>query len=118
MEATETYQAAYNFNDHIKGDTWNGAQFTIIVNGAPLDITGAVIRATFKHTTCKRKYELSTTNSAITIVDGGGGVFQFNKSVIDWVAGQYDYDIEFRLADDTVRTYIIGSFLIVEDITE
>ena len=113
-----TYQAIYNFAAHVKGDTWSGAQITIQVNSAPLNIAGASIRATFRHPSCKKEYTLSTTNGDITITNGAGGVFRFDPAVIDWAAGTYVHDIEFTLSDGRVRTYIIGTFPINEDTTD
>lgn len=113
-----TYKETYDFNDHIKGDTWGGLQITIQVNSAPLNIAGATIKAEFVHKTCNKKYELSTTNGDITITNGAGGVFQFDPAVINWAAGQYTYDIEFTLAGGSVKTYIGGTWNIVEDITD
>ena len=113
-----TYKETYNITDHIKGDTWAGLQITIQVNSAPLDLTSAVIKAEFKHKTCSKKYELSTTNGDITITNAAGGVFQFDPAVINWAAGQYTYDIEFTLGSGDVKTYIGGTWTIVEDITD
>lgn len=110
----------YNFDDHKKGDTFNGAEFTITVNSTPYVITGATITMSLV-----KRYGITPTltltnavSGGLTITDGANGVFKIDEQVIDIDAGKYFYDIEIITADDVVKTYIEGTWTIIQDISE
>jgi hypothetical protein len=48
-------------------------------------------------------------------IDAVAGEFEINQQLIDIEAGTYVYDIEIKFADDTVKTWISGEFLITCD---
>lgn len=110
--------ATYNFEPHIKGDTFKGCRFTVNVNNAPLNLTDCQIRMHLRtnplHTA---KYELSTTNGKIAIIDAENGIFEIPEQIIDIPAGYYYYDIEIIFLNGIVKTYINGRFEILQDIT-
>jgi hypothetical protein len=108
----------YTIPDHIKGDTWPGVSFTVIVNGEPLPLTGASIRMMLRNTSnAIKKTFTSEVDGGITITDGEDGDFQIDEQIIDIPAGRYKYDIEFTLANGDVKTYIKGTWTITQDIT-
>ena len=104
----------YDFSDHVRGDTYNGATFTVTVNSVALDLTGASISATFKKDNFT--YTLSTGNG-LTISDAAGGEFQVDEQVINWREGKYRYDITFTLSDGSIKSYIYGTWNITEKIS-
>lgn len=108
----------YNFNPHVKGDTYRGTKFTITIGGDPADLTGASIRMQLRTQPMHPvKSEISTANSMISITDPTAGEFTINKVKIDFPAGNYYYDCEITFADGSVKTYFGGRFPIVQDIT-
>lgn len=113
--------ATYNFNDHKKGDTFPGVTFTVTVNASPLNLTNATIKMAVKTSktagTTAVKLFTSTSNN-FTILDATEGIFKFNSQIISIPAGTYFYDIQIVLADGTVKTYIEGTWKILQDITD
>lgn len=109
---------SYNFT-HIKGDTFEQVPFAILKNNVPLNLTGATIRMQLRGE-CGGLIALNLTsvaNAGITITNATGGLFKINKQVIDIAAGNYSYDLEIKFADNTIKTWLSGSFLIECDIT-
>ncbi len=104
----------YNFTDHITGDTFDGVTFAINVNGSPLDLTGATITASFRRNFYDTKTLTSPTN--ISITDPDGGEFVIDPLIIDWEPGTYSYDIQINLLSGAVKTYIKGTWNILEDV--
>ena len=109
----------YNFPDHIKGDTFNGVEFTLEVNSLPVDLTNASIKMYLKTQSkaCDVVAKFTTDNGKLTITDAVNGVFQFDNQIININAGTYDYDIEITLNNGTIKTYIKGTWKILQDIT-
>ena len=111
-------QAIYNFNPHVKGDTFKAITFTVTVNDDPLDLTGASIRMQLRLSPLHPvAYELSTAGGNIEITDALDGKFQIKKHVIDFPAAVYHYDIEITLANGDVKTYVAGKWQITQDVT-
>jgi len=107
----------YNFKNHRKGDTFNGVQFTVTVNSVAFDITDAEIKMSLRN---KRGYNIVkafSVGSGITIIDGAAGIFKLNAQIIDIEAADYLYDIQIKTADGVVKTYITGTWKIIQDIT-
>jgi hypothetical protein len=105
---------------HIKGDTFESVDFSIKVDGAALDLTGAVIRMQLKKTQDLTFAYLSLTSVAddgITITDPAGGLFKINQQIIDIEVFNYAYDIELALSSGVVKTYVSGTFAITQEIT-
>lgn len=104
--------------EHKKGDTFNGQQFTLNINGSPADLTGASIRMDLRKVkTGPYVLRLSTDNGGISILVPVSGIFQINPQIIDVQAATYFYDIETTFQDGTVKTYIDGTWLISQDVT-
>jgi len=112
--------STYNFPTHIKGDTFDGAQFTLSLNGSAIDLTDAIItmdmRLTPSGVSVKRL--TSVGDADITIgTPASDGIFTINNQIIDVDAGKYYYDIQTEFPDGTVKTYIQGIWLIIQDVT-
>jgi hypothetical protein len=110
----------YNFKDHKKGDTFSGVQFSVIVNGQPADLTNAQIRMQLKEsvTTIRPAVaEFSVANNKIEITDALAGEFFFKKQVIDVPAKKYVYDIQIIFANGDIKTWIQGTWNILQDFT-
>lgn len=110
MITTQTY----NFPTHKSGDTFPGVQFTIQLNGQPLDLTGAQAIMQLRRGPNVRHVD---AQYQLTITDAAAGMIQFPAQIIDLAPHNYYYDIELRLADGTVKTYIHGQWPITQTIT-
>jgi hypothetical protein len=103
-----------------KGDTFPGVIFTIKVNGTGLDLTSAVITADFRllDTGPSALRLTSVANAGFTISPTpANGTFTLNAQIFSIDAGTYNYDINIALSNNTVKTYIWGTFTIVQDVT-
>jgi len=99
------------------GNTYNGAEFTINVNGAPLNLVGAsiVMQIRYKFDTAVVK-EFSL-GSGLTLSDPTNGGFVFDNQIITIPPGEYKYDILVYLANGTRKTYPSGNFYVRPVIT-
>ena len=110
----------YNFPDHVRGDTFDGVQFTVTVNSLPIDLTLAIINMDLRS-----KLTNEVAKSFTTVNSGGltiilppeNGQFTFDSQIIDVPAGTYAYDIEIVFSNGVVKTYIGGIWNILQDIT-
>lgn len=108
----------YDFPDHIKGDTFEGVQFTVTVNSVALDLTGATIKMQVRKSPTSAVIDTyTTTGGHLTITNAAGGIFTFDEQIISLASAKYYYDIQITLADATVKTYISGYWTITQDIT-
>ncbi len=111
----------YDFPDHRKGDTFAGVQFTIVKNGSPLDLTGASLRMEMRELTPTGSVGDTFTDDSdggLTITDAANGVITFDEQVVDILAMLYYYDIEITLSNGDVKTYIVGTWIIIQDVTQ
>jgi len=112
----------YDFPQHTSGDTFQGVQFEVLINGSPLDLTGATIVMQ-----CKSKsgpmidgqgqstlIEFNTTNNHLEIIDAIGGKFTFKKQVVTLAEKTYLYVIKITQQDGDIHTYISGIWKIVD----
>jgi hypothetical protein len=112
---------AYNLPTHIKGDTFDGVEFTLILNGSPIDLTDTQIDMDIRKKTMPKGSRLLRISS----LDGGmeilsppaSGVFNIAPQIIDIPEGTYVYDIQFSFPNNEVKTYIAGEWTITQDIT-
>lgn len=105
--------------EHYRGDTFPGAQFTVLVNGVPKSLLGASIRMDVRKTaTGSRALRLtSAVGGGLTITDAPNAVFKIDEQIINIAAGEYVYDIEITYSDGQVKTPIVGTWDIVQDVT-
>ena len=98
--------AEYNMPTHISGDTFDGVQFDVTINGVPANLTGAEIVLSFIRNTSKltspSNIEISTTP----------GRFIIRRQVLTLPIGVHEYKIKIRFADGTSKTYIKGQWRI------
>jgi len=108
-----------NFS-HIKGDTFDQVNFELKVNSIAKDLTGAIIRMQLRTNPNDITSALSLTSvssAGITITSAINGLFKINTQIIDIPVLDYEYDIEIKFADNTVKTYVAGIFSITQEIT-
>jgi len=98
----------YTIPQVVQGLTMEAIEFTVIVDGNPLDLSGATI-------TAKARYAKMTSRVGVfstTITDAVNGVFEIDEQVIDWQVGNWLYSIQFEWPDGTIKVYIEGSFVV------
>ena len=108
-----------NFS-HIKADTFDQVNFELKINNGAKNLTGAIIRMQLRKTADDTTPALSLTSVAsagITITSPTTGLFRINTQIIDIPVYDYEYDIEIKFADNTVKTYVAGIFSITQEIT-
>lgn len=111
----------YDFPDHRKGDTFAGVQFTITKNGSPLDLTSASLRMEMRELTPTGSVGATFTDDSgggLTITDAVNGVLTFDEQVVDVSALLYHYDIQITLSNGDVKSYIVGTWDIIQDVTQ
>lgn len=110
----------YNIPDQYRNDTFDGLVFSLknSIDETPIDLTGASIKVQFRHNT-SRNFVIKELNigTGITILDAAGGRLAFDTFIVDWQASNYVYDIEVTFADGRIKTYVKGSWKIIQDIT-
>lgn len=108
----------YNFTEVVKGDVFDEKTLTITKGITPINLTGATIKMDIR---IKPGYDyakrLSTENSGITITNATGGVFKINKFICDIDAAVYRYDIQITFQNGDVKTYLAGTFTVLQDVT-
>lgn len=108
--------AIYNIPAHKRGDTWDGKTFSVIVNGAPLNLAGASILVEFrKRPHLNPTYTYSTANSKVVITNAATGTFSIVGGIINFDIGYYDYDIQITLSSGNVKTRVAGIWEIKRD---
>ena len=99
------YWETHNFKSHRSGDTFKGKSFTFSAHPAS-DINKVEL---ITHAGQK----LSSDDGGITITDVAAWAFTIEKQIISWPPMTYKYDLVITMANGDVRTYIKGSWQIV-----
>ena len=101
-------------NDFYRGDTVPIA-LTITQNGTPVDITGSVITITFK----KNKTDTTAViqkNAVLTDPENGQALITLTPTDTDIDVDEYFYDIQWTDAGGNIRTLILTTVQIKQDI--
>lgn len=109
----------YTFPDTVKGNTFIGVMFTLQDQGVAIDITGATISLVAKIWDQENADAVLTLdngiNGGITINNASEGIFSVDEQIIDIEARCYQYDIKVTFADLSVKTYISGTWTIIQN---
>jgi hypothetical protein len=106
--------------NHIKGDTFDEVAFQLKINNVAVSLTGATIRMQLRKcfTDTFAALSFTTVSSAgLTITNAAEGRFKINTQIIDIEVYNYLYDIQITLASGVVKTYVQGSFNILNEVT-
>ena len=108
----------YIFPATTKGDTFPGTNFTIELNGSPLNLTGYTITLWFRSgsQTGPIVKQLAIGNG-ITVTNPAAGQFSIGSFIVDMPVGQLYYDIQFQ-SGPTIKTYVYGTFEVLQDVTQ
>ena len=99
-------------------DTFDGAEFTITVNGSPLDLTSATIELQSRKKGTNELVWSIDTDDGITVTDAVNGVFEIDEQIISGEPGTFPYDIQITLSSGVIKTYVRGELTIERDYTE
>lgn len=98
-----------------KGDTWKGAQITIAVNGAPLNLTGASINLDFLGARSSVAALTLSVGSGIVITNAALGILTISERIMNLEAGLYKIELQVVIGA-TKKTYVEGLFTITKEI--
>ena len=102
----------------VSRDTWGGVTFTVTVNGSPLNLTGASILMQARQSRALPVvFSASTTDETIIVTTPASGSFRIKEGIVSAAPGVYLYDVQITLQSREVKTYIHGTFTVLEDIT-
>ncbi|MBV1952740.1 MAG: hypothetical protein KUG64_11175 [Cycloclasticus sp.] len=109
-----------NLKDRVKNDTFSSVNFTLLDGlGDPIDITGVAIHIQFRYR-CKtgsvvKDIEVGT---GITLTDPTNGIFTIDEfTPITFEVGDYYYDAQITFTDGSIKTYVYGTFKVLQDVT-
>ena len=102
---------------HKTGDTYDGAEFHMQLNGDPMDLTGVVIAMDVRRVHESSPALSLDTDAGLTITDAAGGVFEIDAFLVTLEPGTYEYDIQFTFPSGRVKTYVAGNWEITQDVT-
>ena len=105
-----------NFKPQLKGDTFKGGIFTI---SPAIDLTGSSMRCQFRRGGKKNQVQVDLTlGSGLTINDAINSIYQIDEiTPLDWVVGNYNFDIEITLASGDIITPNEGILPVTQDTT-
>lgn len=103
---------------HYKGDTFDLQLEMLDANDDPIDLT-QYVNITMQ---IKKKAKSDEVIASLDLTDGItiSGVdnrFLDLKKVIDVPAYEYVYDLQFKIDNDNIFTYLAGTFIVEQDVT-
>lgn len=111
--------STYNFPDHVSGDTFDGMKFQMQkrVSGVTsyINLTDANIEMVVKNYQTGGVVTRYNLTNSLSITDATIGKWQFNQSIVDLPVGLYKHEIIFTLSGNVKKTYIKGTWPIIEN---
>jgi hypothetical protein len=111
--------STYDFKPQIRGNTFDGIEFTMEKDGTPIDLTGVDIKMELRITENDPK-PIRTLNigDEIEVISPTAGTFRIKDNwVVNIQADVYLYDIKFFFSTTKIKTYIKGTFTVTKNIT-
>lgn len=108
-----------NLITRLKGNTSSLTRFSYKnKDGTPRGLSGVELLVQFKlnGVTGSIVKEISI-GSGITVEDEAGGVFVFDKYLVDFAVGTIYYDIKAKEANADIKTYVGGTFKVKLTVT-
>lgn len=105
------YTAIHNRTTYLRGDTVDGFTFRLTDKEREEPVVPLSLCIQIKSSLGRvvHEYEVIIQTDGWIIVP---------PVLADWEVGVYKYDVEYRLGDYSVRTYLEGTLPIVKDISE
>ena len=110
-----------NLEDRVKNDTFESVNFNLKDGvGDPIDLTGVAIQIQFRYR-CKTGSVAKdiSIGSGVTLTDDVNGIFTIDEfTPITFEIGTYFYDVEITFVSGKIKTYVFGTFEVLQDITD
>ena len=104
-----------------KGDTWNGINtIELLNNNIPIiipDNATIYMQVKTESEDITPVMSLSTNDGTIIITDGPNGKFRINPIIVNIEAGSYVYDVQINFTSSEIKTYLKGTFTVIQDVT-
>jgi hypothetical protein len=116
--------ATYNIPTQYNGDTFEIIDFKFFEGSAEagneLDLsTGGTVKMQVRRGSVTGEVvETLMIGSGFEWVNQSEGHFRTTEFIIDWGGGTYYYDLEIAYSSTLVKTYIKGSIVVEEDVTD
>lgn len=106
----------YDLQNVYKGDTFDGVILELLLDGDPMDLTGATIsmKVRAQSPTGTLVDTLTLANTRLTLL---ANILTIVPFLVTYAAGKYYYDIEIVFSDGRVKSYIGGDWTILQDTT-
>ncbi len=107
-------------SDRVKNDTFSRVEFEYNdAVGDPIDLTGVTVKVQFRNNSRKGHVVKSVdTTAGVTMTDAANGMFEIDKfTPIDFAVGTYYYDVETTFPNGDIKTYVGGTFKVLQDVT-
>lgn len=108
--------AELNFDEQVRGNTFDELTVQIKENGIAVDLTGCKVKMQIKEDANSERSlkTLSETDGIDIIPDGNLTIKQFR---IDMKKGRHVYDLVVQFPDDSVVTYFTGLFPVIQNVS-
>ena len=107
-------------SDRVKNDTFSKVEFEYNdAVGDPIDLTDVTVKVQFRNNSRKGHVVKSVdTTAGVTMTDAANGRFEIDKfTPIDFAVGTYYYDVETTFPNGDIKTYVGGTFKVLQDVT-
>ena len=109
-------QGILTLPDVVRTNEMPAIQFTVVIDGTVLDLTGATIKCVFKQTEASPSALSLAVGTGITLTNPTAGIFTIDKQIISIPVYNYLYDIEITVGT-AVKTYIKGTLNVLQNIS-
>ena len=99
-----------------RGDTWQGFTLQILNGGAPLNLTGYLVRMQVRLWRSAPPIMDVTRGSGISVTDLTGQI-SIDPKLLDVEEGLYMFDVECTSPGGVVTTFLKGTLLVHNDVT-
>lgn len=96
---------------------WDGVDYVVTLTRTYIDLTGCSLLMQLRQKAYITPVLSLTDGAGLTITDAAMGQFSIDEQVIELPAYIYLYDIQVTFPTGKVKTYIYGTFTIVEDVS-
>lgn len=115
LDDSENLPQKYDLVPRLSGDTWQGIVFSIVINGAPEDMTGCLVEIAFRKSTLGKVELLLSSDTGDIVIDEH--TLTIVPMLLDLAPGTYNYDLQVTYPSEFVRTYLKGTFKVLRDVT-
>ena len=104
----------------LKGDSFGAHRFTFTLSGgSAFTFTGATPKIMLKRTPNDQPRLTWTVGDGLTILNQTSTIldFEIDEQIIDLLAFEYVYDIQINMTGNVVKTWLGGTFTVIDTVT-